>query len=78
MITIEDFIKHLESKGYKLVNSNYLACTLNSATRRTIWFHQEAQELNIFDEISATNLDFFYDGKIESLEQFDLIDRLTS
>lgn len=69
-ILIEDFIKHLESKGY-ISNSKSKYKAKMKGNSRYYWF----QDNNLVIENNTQNL---FRGKIESLEQFDLIDRLTS
>ena len=77
MITIEEFIKHLENRGYEKTFDNEIAAHfINRASyeEKQYRFYNTIPHLTIVTEEG----EYLYQGKIESLEQFDLIDRLTS
>lgn len=78
---IEEFIKHLESKEYELFGNTNHYCSLgkkdNFGQKRGIKYYYPSQFLEIHAYYETLD-SFLFDGKIESLEQFDLIDRLTS
>lgn len=83
-MNIQKFIKHCESKGYKLISSDKFKTLLNFSNEhldneigKYITLKKEVfniERCNFYEDTSET----VYKGKIESLEQFDLIDRLTS
>ena len=71
---IEEFIKHLESKGYEIFRKEdtYIELWKQNPWRKiTRYTDTEVYKIEDYDG------DLFF-GKIESLEQFDLIDRLTN
>jgi len=78
---IEEFIKHLESRGYKLNDKCDYFTTFHKKISKTIlrsvvyfWDGLHSNKIQINSNTNKT----VYFGFIESLEQFDLIDRLTS
>ena len=82
MITIEEFIKHLESRGYKDIgdcggknNKDFYRGfrPIENPDSKIVYYSKDGR-LSIENEM----WEHLFNGFIESLEQFDLIDRLTN
>jgi hypothetical protein len=80
-MNIEEFIKHCESKGYEIDLDKGASFKIDKQTQkglRTLLYVNNGKVLQIIFDINQDYESVVYNGKIESLEQFDLIDRLTS